>query len=155
MSPKTSTCAQLRSPPTEVSTTDVKQSTDKLERVAQAVHEGWREYQLARGRVYGSERTASTHPHLVAWAELEAEAQNQDKFIAALLLRLWIEKRLQRSSLPAAIHDSWVVWEQVNGKSHPHAKAFAVAHSHGAEEHDLQATKIASILEELEHDSTD
>lgn len=119
---------------------------DKLEQVAEALHEGWREYQLRRGRIYGPNRTAGTHPHLVDWAGLDTESRNQDRFIAALLLRLWADRVLAATLLPAAIHDAWVTWERVNSNAHPHAKPFAQAHGGGPEEHELQAQRVLAIL---------
>jgi hypothetical protein len=119
---------------------------DKLERVAERLHEAWCDYQIARGRVLGPKRTDETHPHLLPWARLDLEAQNQDRYIAAHLLARAAAGELVREQLPSAIHDIWVQWEVLHGNVHPHALPFAVAHSHGADEHPLQADRVSALL---------
>jgi cation transport regulator ChaB len=121
-------------------------SMDKLELVAQALHEGWRSYHVATGRRYGPVRSATTHPHLVAWSSLDTESQNQDRFIAALLLRDWAEGRLAPGQLPAAIHDAWTCWEHLQGNVHPHAGPFAEVHAEGEDEHAVQAALVEVLL---------
>ena len=119
---------------------------DRLEEVAAALHEGWLEFQRSHGKIYGPLRTCTTHPHIIAWEELDDESRNQDRFIAAVLLRDWFEGRLSRQGLAAAIHDTWARWEQLHGNTHPHAVPFPEAHPEGSTEHELQAARLEPLL---------
>lgn len=119
---------------------------DKLERVAQELHEGWREYKSERRWVYGPTRTSNTHPHLIAWHQLDNESQNQDRFIAAILLREFADGNLTSEILPAAIHDGWTLWERIHGRSHPHALPYAEVHAEDPGEHAVQAARVAAVL---------
>jgi hypothetical protein len=122
---------------------------DPLENVAEALHEGWMEYRLAQGCVLGPERTATTHPHLCPWSELDRESQNQDRFIAAVLLDRWVSKSLTIEQLPEAIHDAWCRWVFLEGRAHAHAQPFAVAHRETSDDHAVQAARIEPILRSL------
>ena len=119
---------------------------DRLEQVAKELHDAWREHQSQQGRVLGPERTARTHPHLVPWSQLDRESQNQDRFIAAVILDGSMRGSLTSDQLPRAIHDAWCRWIQLAGRTHPHAKPFEIAHSAGSEEHELQARRLESLL---------
>jgi hypothetical protein len=120
---------------------------DLLERVASGLHEGWREYHEARGRVFGAERTPTTHPHLVPWEKLDHSSQNQDRFTASLILDEWARGTLAPNDLPGAIHEAWRRYTLVQGRKHPHAQPFALAHPSGGEDHEAQAASIRLLLD--------
>ena len=122
---------------------------DKLEQIADALHQGWLEYQRRAGRALGPERTPKTQPHKLPWSDLDEESRNQDRFIAAVLLADWIRGALAKDDLPRAIHETWMLWEHLHGNSHPHAQPYPMAHAHGPDEHALQASRIAAFLEEI------
>lgn len=120
---------------------------DLLERVAASLHESWREYNAARGRVFGPERTIQTHPHLVAWADLDTCSQNQDRFVAAVLLDQWSCGTLEEPAVPRAIHEAWRRWILLQGRTHPHAEPYEVAHAEGGEDHEAQALQVMPLLQ--------
>src|SRR5690554_4796968 len=100
---------------------------DLLEAIAAALHEGWLKDLDAKGFRYSPERNREKrlHPHFVPWSALDTEAQNQDRFQAAVLLREWKEGHLAQDNLPERIHEAWRVWEQASrfasGEDpHPH-----------------------------------
>lgn len=117
-----------------------------LESLASSLHQGWLEYQSARGVRFGPTRTPTTHPHFLPWQELDCESQGQDRFIAAVLLRDWNRGLLSFAALPAAIHDAWAEWSQIQGENHPHARPYLEAHADGDDEHTRQARLISEIL---------
>jgi len=119
---------------------------DKLEKVAEQIHEGWREYQTQLGRVFGPERNDRTHPHMIPWSQLDNESQNQDRFIAAIVLDEWSRGRLTCDQLPRAIHDTWSRWVRLQGRTHPHANPFEIVHPTGSDEHQLQAQRLEPLL---------
>jgi hypothetical protein len=119
---------------------------NKLEQLAEQLHEGWREHQAGRGRVLGPARTERTHPHMLPWAELDDDSRDQDRFMAAVVLDDWCRGRLSREDLPRAIHEAWRRWVGLLGRPHPHALPFDVAHAKGAEEHDVQARRLEPLL---------
>ena len=125
-------------------TTDAQ---DLLERVAASLHEGWRQYHAARGRLFGPQRTSETHPHLLAWEELDTPSQNQDRFVAAMLLDEWSRGTLEAAGLPRAIHEAWRRWIVLQGRKHPHAQPYEVAHPAGGEDHETQALHVMPLLE--------
>lgn len=122
---------------------------DLVEQIAAKLHEGWMQPKIEAGFTYGPDRTNSTHPHLVGWNELDdIEAQNQDRFQAALILQAYSHNSITRENLPAAIHNAWVVWENLHGVSHPHALPYEEAHAKkGPQEHAVQADLVWPILE--------
>lgn len=122
-----------------------------LEQVASQIHDGWRIYKQAKGVVFGPDRTASTHPHLVDWSQLDEDSRNQDRFIASVIVRDWIRSALSPGDLPAAIHNAWVEWSQLQGEQHPHAKPFYVAHATDPGEHQTQADLIVPLLVQVVH----
>jgi hypothetical protein len=73
---------------------------DKLEPIAEKLHEAWMEYQTKYGRVFGPERTPTTHPHMLPWDQLDGPSQNQDRFIAAVVLDEWARGRLAVEDVP-------------------------------------------------------
>src|SRR5882724_10873816 len=119
---------------------------DLLEKLAEQLHDGWMDYQLGRGVIFGPTRTATTHPHLVPWSQLDLESQSLDRFIAASLLEQWACGRLAVAELPMAIHEAWRRYVTILGRSHPHAKPFTTAHPAGAEDHAPQALRAESVL---------
>lgn len=120
---------------------------DLLETIAEQLHEGWWLYKKEQGVVYGPTRSATTHPHLLSWDDLkDVEAQNQDRFQAALILSAWWRNELTYDTLPAAIHNAWVIWEQLHKNNHPHAQPFAEAHPSDPQEHAVQARLIWRLL---------
>ena len=124
---------------------------DLVEQIAAKLHEGWMQHKQSAGFTPGPERTDTTHPHLVDWTELnDIEAQNQDRFQAALILHAYSQQNITHENLPAMIHNFWVVWEQVHGVSHRHAQAYEEAHPNGADEHAIQADLIWPILQAIE-----
>jgi nucleoside 2-deoxyribosyltransferase len=120
----------------------------KLERIAALLHEGWMNYKCRKEPAfrYGRKRTTITHPHYVPCAKLPQEAQSQDRFIAAGILRDWGRGALAVSDLPAAIHNIWAEWSNLSGTPHPHALPFYQAHTSCAEEHEIQAALILPHL---------
>ena len=120
---------------------------DLLEQIAEKLHVGWMQARQRAEVIYGPSRTATSHPHLVYWNNLgDIEAQNQDRFQAALILRAWASQEVTKEALPALIHDSWVIWEQVHGRFHRHALPFQQAHPNGPDEHAGQAELVWAIL---------
>lgn len=117
-----------------------------LEDVARLIHQGWTQYQIQRGMVYGLERTETTHPHLVEWNELDDESKNQDRFIAAVLIQDWVQNKLAPEDLHIAIHNAWALSVCARGKEHPHAVPFHAAHSKDLAEHRIQADLLRSYL---------
>ena len=124
-----------------------KAAPDLLERVAAALHEGWRQHYAAQGRVFGPERTPKTHPHLVPWERLDTTSQNQDRFVAAALIDEWSRGNLDRAALPRAIHEAWRRWILAQGRTHAHALPFDIAHPTGGEDHETQAAHVSPLLE--------
>lgn len=124
---------------------------DILERVAEALHEGWMMYRWADGTRYGPVKVDKFHPHMRPLRELELEAQNQDRFQAARILTLWAEGAVTADTLPEIIHESWRLWEVHIAKnaSHHHAKPFAEAHAQSPDEHQLQSNLVWKILQSL------
>jgi len=120
-----------------------------LETIAALIHQGWMDYQRAKAVVLGPERTATTHPHLRPWQELDTESQNQDRFIAAVILYKWQHGRLGREDLPAALHEAWADWSRLQCENHHHARPYAQAHADGDDEHTRQAALIAPILQDI------
>jgi hypothetical protein len=94
-------------------------------------------------------RTRETHPHMVPWSQLDAGSQNQDRFVAAVVLDEWARGLLTRDRLPAAIHEAWCRWVTLNGRAHLHAQPFDVAHPEGSEEHSLQAGRLEPLLHDV------
>lgn len=125
---------------------------DDFEKVAAALHQGWVDFKTSQGVVHGPERTDSTHPHLVDWSELDAGSRNQDRFIAAVLLRDWKRGALGFSELPAAIHNAWVDWSMLCEENHPHARPYHQAHADGPGEHARQAELVAPLIGEIHPD---
>jgi len=119
---------------------------DLLEKLAEQLHEGWMDYQIGRGVIFGPIRTATTHPHLVPWSQLDVEDQSQDRFIAASLLEQWACGRLAVADLPIAIHEAWRRYVTILGRSHPHAKPFATAHAASSDDHGPQARRAEPVL---------
>jgi len=119
---------------------------DKLEQIAEQIHEGWRDHEARRGRVFGSDRTDKTHPHMVPWSQLDDESRSQDRFIAAVVLHDWSRGNLTAEQLPRAIHEAWRQWVRINGRAHHHAQPYEVVHPTGSREHALQASRIEPLL---------
>lgn len=117
-----------------------------LEAIAMLIHQGWMDYQRAKGVVWGPQRTSATHPHFLSWQDLDTESQNQDRFIASVVLYDWRHGRLQRAQLPAAIHEAWADWSWLQNEHHPHARPYDEAHADGDDEHTRQAALIAPFL---------
>ena len=120
---------------------------DLVEKVGEKLHQGWMQSKKQVGVKYGAERTRTTHPHLVTWQELDdLEAKNQDRFQASLILNAWKKGKITEKNLPAAIHNSWVVWEEIHGNAHPHALSYEAAHLESPGEHAIQAGLVWPIL---------
>lgn len=117
-----------------------------LEAIAAALHQGWMDCEHAHGVVYGPERTATTHPHYLPWPSLDTDSQNQDRYIAAVLLHDWQRGELAVADFPAAIHDAWAEWSRLQGENHRHARPYAEAHRDGDDEHTRQAVRVALLL---------
>lgn len=121
---------------------------DRVETVAQCLHDEWWKYKSEEGFVLGPTRDSAkkTHPHLVPWTALSTEEQNQDRFIASqLLAKHFIEGR---PVTPQSIHDAWCLWVACHDGCHPHLKPFSVAHARGPGEHEAQTRKIQELFDD-------
>ena len=118
-----------------------------LETVAALLHKGWMEFKRRQGVEFGQERSQTTHPHFVNWLSLDNDSQNQDRFMAAAILRDWGRGLLAPADLPAAIHNAWADWSNLQGEEHSHARPYFQAHSvESPGEHFIQADLILPIL---------
>ena len=82
---------------------------NKIEVIAKALHDGWMEYkQRVEGFSFASESDWENkkHNHLVPWEYLnfDVEAQNQDRFQAAMILQAWRNGKITKQNLPEKIH---------------------------------------------------
>lgn len=117
-----------------------------FEGIAKALHAGWMQFKAAEGVVFGLNRTATTHPHLVAWDQLDDQSRNQDRFIAAILLKEWSRGLLAPADIPAAIHNAWMEWSVLQAENHPHARPYREVHVTNPGEHAIQADRITPLL---------
>jgi hypothetical protein len=117
---------------------------DRVELIAQELHDGWWEFKLAEGTSLGPRNLKGKHPHMVPWESLGDESRNQDRFQASLLLHNWLATG--KEVKPEEIHQAWVLWEQLNESNHPHAKDYATAHGEGPGEHKFQAARVNELL---------
>ena len=120
--------------------------TRDLETLASLLHQGWMEFKRRQGVVFGPERSPSTHPHLVVWSKLDNDSQNQDRFIASIVLRDWGRGALSPADLPAAIHNAWAEWSRLQAEDNPHALPYFQAHREDTGEHSIQADLITPLL---------
>lgn len=122
---------------------------DRMEQLAEALHDGWWQFHRDQGWTLGPERDRERkiHPHLVAWSALDDSSRNQDRFEAAVLLGRWSSDQSWRVT-PTELHEAWRSWIVVHGGDHPHAKPYADAHPQDdAQEHAAQAARVNELLE--------
>lgn len=132
-----------------------------MEQIAQAIHDGWWEYQLDRGINLGPRNEImSRHPHMLPWSALDDEAKNQDRFIASLVIA---EYMASDSFTCETLHEAWRVWEKLHGGKHPHDKPYKAAHASKDQtfrknvriderEHAKQLRHIQKVLEKWKKD---
>jgi hypothetical protein len=92
---------------------------DWVEIIAAEMHEIWMELLV---EAVGREK-AREHKHFIEWGpELQSaadgpEAMNQDRFVAASIVRAYCKSViLQQSDLPAFIHNSVQLWIRLTGE---------------------------------------
>ena len=124
---------------------------DRLEQIAEALHDGWWDYRKRKGWILGPRSNVhKQHPHMAPWWQLNNEAQNQDRFIAAIILWHWLNTG--RGVTPKMIHETWRKWEDAHAREHPHSIPYGQAHSHidsnkiEDNEHQLQAGRVNHLL---------
>ena len=85
---------------------------DKMEQIANVLHDGWWDYQVKKGRELGPQKDSKTHPHMVPWSALDEESRNQDRFIAAAILIDYAGGNLPLdiNRVAKVIHEAWVHW---------------------------------------------
>ncbi len=117
---------------------------DLVEIIAEKLHRGWIQCMQAAGVVYGPKCTPITHPHLVPWRDLDdIEAQIQSRFQASRVLHSWLDGEITEHGLPAAIHNVWVLCEQIHRTGYSHALPYEQVHAaEGPKEHAIQAESI-------------
>ena len=135
---------------------------DKLDLLAEVLHNGWWKFQLDHGLRLGpdkiDERTVPAapkaewmHPHLVNWSGKCTTDKNQDRYEAALILHSWFNENVTEECLAEKIHESWREWLRVVGsKNHPHNHPYkdAGAHATDPREHSIQAKRVLEFLKE-------
>lgn len=134
---------------------------DRLDQLAEILHNGWWKYQVDLGIKLGPDKiddrnepdsTKWTHPHLTSWSSKATAEKNQDRFEAALILNAWFRGTLTTENLPELIHESWREWLKVvavpGQQPHPHDKPYAEVHANnGGREHVIQAQRVYVHLE--------
>lgn len=134
---------------------------DKLDKLAEELHNGWWKFQLSHGLKLGpdkiDERTKPAqpkknwmHPHMSAWSGKCTTDKNQDRYEAAIILHNWFAGNLTKESLAKMIHESWREWMKITGNhNHPHDHPFEheKAHAKDPREHSEQADRVIRFLE--------
>jgi hypothetical protein len=129
---------------------------DRIEQIATVLHDAWWEYQIkVNKKTLSPYRSDTTHPHLVPFSALDVEAQNQDRFQAAIHLKKWMDTGTEITAKD--IHDAWRLWQHVHADyRHIHDKEYDVVHGpppgKGPQEHQLQADKVNELLRKWRHD---
>jgi hypothetical protein len=120
-------------------------SSDRIEQVAQTLHDAWWEYKRNQGFTLGPRDMArKTHPHLMHWESMDIESRNQERFQASVLLAPRVQTL--NDVAPSEIHEAWRLWEQVHRRQHPHDQPFSEAHAQDVCEHEAQAAKVNELL---------
>ena len=131
--------------------------TSLVERTAEALHDAWCQVYEDAGWVFGEvrDRERKTHPHLRPFAECGLENNNQDRFMAAVVLEhlAWHGLGSVEGSqhfTATLIHQAWALYVQFDGRpGHPHIGIALADHDAlGTTEHYEQARRVLALWEE-------
>ena len=122
---------------------------EPLEIIAECVHDGWWMSKQRFDYSYGPrDRQSRTHPHMLPWLACGYENNEQDRRIAAHIMKyLQDHPSVTRDLLAAEIHYAWVQsLPDSQRQSHPHAKDSWEDHDEeGRDEHLTQANLILAV----------
>jgi len=103
-------------------------SASYIDRIAEALHDGWWAAHRDAGHTLGPERNREkkTHPHLVPWSACGLENNNQDRFMAALIIE-YLRTREREApgyrptdeELGEQIHNAFAEYAAVERPGHP------------------------------------
>ncbi len=120
---------------------------DRLDQLATALHDGWWSYKINAGYTLGPRQERGRgrmHPHMMPWHQLDESAKNQDRFIAALVLKRWLAGE---EVTMITLHEAWRAWIAIQGiASHPHDEPFKKAHATSGDDHKWQLERILPLL---------
>ena len=132
-------------------------SASFVDLVAQAIHDGWWAAKREAGWELGPrDRAEKTHPHMLPWSECGLENNNQDRFVAALVIHYLRACESEdpphdptEEELAARIHNAWAECMTVEGHTdHPHIGDTWHDHDEeGRAEHLTQAAYVRRVWE--------